>query len=391
MRTVFARRVISRVPPLARGFNSSRPALHRVSNFNAGPAGLPLGVLETAQKDLTNFQGSGMSVMELSHRSKEFDGIIKTAEKDLRDLLKVPDNYKVLFVQGGASSQFAAVPLNLFKDGGSAEYLVTGGWSKKAFAEAKKYGNPEKIVDASDKNFTYIPEQSSWPRSTKTPAYLHYCANETVHGVEFPYYPSVAEGQALVGDFSSNFCSGPIDVSKFGVIYAGAQKNVAPSGMTVVIVREDLLGDAADITPTMFDYATQAKNDSLYNTPPCWTIYMAGLNFQHLKELGGLDTMLKINQEKAATLYDLIDGSDFFHSPVEKSVRSKMNVPFRVGRGQGDEELEAKFIKEATQEGMVGLKGHRSVGGCRASIYNSVTLEDIHKLADFMVKFEKNN
>lgn len=364
---------------------------YRAKNFNAGPAGLPMAVLEKAHKEFFNFQGSGMGVMELSHRSKEFDAVAVKAENDLVELLGVPDTHKVVFMQGGASTQMAAVPLNLLGENKKADQIVTGAWSKKAFAEGKKYGDINLVATSADKNFSYIPDPSTWSLDPQA-SYLQYCDNETVHGVEFGFVPE-AGGVPLVADMSSNFCSKPVDVSKFGLIYAGAQKNVGPSGTTVVIARKDWLGKQMDICPTMLNYDIQASNSSMYNTPPCWGIYMCGLVFEWLQGVGGLEAMAKINTKKAATLYGKIAESPMFHSPVAEDCRSKMNVPFRVGTAEdgtpGNEALEKEFIGEATKAGLIGLKGHRSVGGCRASIYNSVTQEDVEALVDFMNKFEK--
>jgi phosphoserine aminotransferase len=361
----------------------------RVANFNAGPATLPVPVLEEAQRDLINWKGCGMGVMEMSHRSKEYDSIHQKATADIGELLNVPSNYKIMFVQGGASSQFASVPLNLISRTGKADYLVTGAWSKAAAAEGKRLGGDVNIAaTGAETNFTVIPDRSTW-NLTKDAAYLSFCDNETVHGVEFPGVPDV--DALLVADMSSNFISKPVDVSKYGVIYAGAQKNVGPSGVTIVIVREDLIGNALPTTPKMLDWKTMADKESLYNTPPCWSIYMAGLVFDYTKKLGGLKGMQERNQEKANLLYSTIEGSDFFHSPVDPSCRSVMNVPFRIGKGQGDEAIEAKFVKESKAAGMEGLKGHRSVGGCRASIYNSVTLDNVQQLVTFMKDFETAN
>lgn len=369
---------------LSRSFSTA----FRAKNFNAGPAGLPMAVLEQAHKDFFNYGGSGMGVQEMSHRSKEFDGIAVRATESLRNLLNVPDNYKIVFMQGGASSQFYSVPANLIGDG-VGEQVVTGSWSRGALKESSRLFNVQEAANSSDKNFTYIPDVSTWNRAENS-AYIAYCANETVHGVEFPDAPDVGN-TPLVADMSSNFCSRPVDVSKFGLIYAGAQKNVGPSGATVVIVREDLLGNARPECPTMLNYETHVNADSMYNTPPCWQIYMCGLVFDWLHTQGGLAGIGEINAKKANHLYDYIDNSNYFHAPVERSVRSKMNVPFRVGAGEPNEETEKKFISEATEAGLIGLKGHRSVGGCRASIYNSVTYEDVSALVDFMHKFEKSN
>lgn len=367
---------------------------YRAKNFNAGPAGLPMAVLDKAYSEFYNFNGSGMSIMEMSHRSKDMDAVAIKAESDLCDLLSIPDTHKVLFLQGGATSQAAAVPLNLMGANKKADHIVTGAWSKKAFAEAKKYGTINLATTSADKNFSYIPDPSTWNLDSEA-SFVHYCANETIHGVAFDYIPET-NGIPLVGDFSSTFCSQPVDISKFGVLYAGAQKNVGPSGVTVVIVRKDLVGKAQDICPVMLEYEPHVKNSSMYNTPPCWGIYMSGLVFDWLKNsVGGLEGIAAINTKKAATLYGKIEESPMFHSPVHEACRSKMNVPFRVGTkadgSMGSDELEKKFISEATAAGLVGLKGHRSVGGCRASIYNSVTQGDVETLVDFMHTFEKNN
>jgi len=362
----------------------------RVVNFNAGPAGLPVAVLGEAQRDLLNWKGCGMGVMEMSHRSKEYESIHNKAIEDLGKLMNIPKNYKVLFVQAGASNQFSMVPLNLLPAGGSADYMVTGSWSQASIKEAKKFGKVNAAYDGSAKKFTSIAEPSEWKLDSKA-AYLSYCDNETVHGVEFPSVPVPPAGVTLVADMSSNFLSRPVDVSKFGLIYAGAQKNVAPSGVVVVIVREDLVGKAAANCPVMLDYKTYSDSNSLYNTPPCWPIYIAGLVFDYNLQQGGLNALQKLSAAKSGVLYETIDGSDFYHAPVEKRVRSRMNVPFRVGKGQPDEAMEKKFLAEAVKEGMQGLPGHRSVGGCRASLYNSVSLQDVHKLVDFMRKFEKAN
>lgn len=329
----------------------------------------------------------------MSHRSKEFDKVAVTAEENLKMLLKVPDNYKIMFLQGGATSQFAAVPLNLLGANQKADHIVTGEWSKKAMAEAKKYGTTNLVATSADKNFSYIPAENTWKLS-KDASYVHYCVNETIGGVEFNFVPETG-GVPLVGDFSSTFCSQPIDVAKFGVVYAGAQKNVGPSGVTIVIARKDLLGKAAPICPVMLQWDIHAKDSSMYNTPPCWSIYICGLVFEWLKSIGGLEGMAAINAKKADTLYGKIASGKMYFSPVAENCRSKMNVPFRVGTSKegkpGNEELEKKFISEANKAGMVGLAGHRSVGGCRASIYNSVTQEDVDALVDFMNKFEKTN
>ncbi|KAL8549937.1 hypothetical protein ACS0TY_008679 [Phlomoides rotata] len=357
----------------------------RVFNFAAGPAILPENVLLKAQSELYNWNGSGMSVMEMSHRGKEFLSIIQKAESDLRSLLNIPENYSVLFLQGGATTQFAAIPLNLCKPDDVVDYIVTGSWGDKAFKEAAKYCKPTTIWSGKSEKYTKIP---SFDALEQTPGarYLHICANETIHGVEFKDYPKPAdESTILVADMSSNFCSKPVDVTKFGVIYAGAQKNVGPSGVTIVIIRKDLIGNAHPITPVMLDYKIHADNDSLYNTPPCYGIYMCGLVFDDLISQGGLSEVEKNNEKKAQILYDAIDGSKgFYRCPVEKSVRSLMNVPFTLAKP----ELEAEFVKEAAKEKMVQLKGHRSVGGMRASIYNAMPLAGIQKLVNFMKDFQ---
>ncbi|XP_057448948.1 phosphoserine aminotransferase 2, chloroplastic-like [Lotus japonicus] len=357
----------------------------RVFNFAAGPATLPENVLLKAQSELYNWRGSGMSVMEMSHRGKEFLSIIQKAESDLRTLLQIPPEYSVLFLQGGATSQFAAVPLNLCAANDAVDYIVTGSWGDKAFKEAQKYSKPKVIWSGKSEKYTKIPcfdelEQNPDAR------FLHICANETIHGVEFKDYPTPKNASGiLVGDMSSNFCSKPVDVSRFGVIYAGAQKNVGPSGVTIVIIRKDLIGNAQGVTPVMFDYKIHDDNNSLYNTPPCYGIYMCGLVFEDLLEQGGLKEVEKKNKKKGELLYNAIDeSSGFYRCPVEKSVRSLMNVPFTLEKA----ELEAEFIKEAAKEKMVQLKGHRSVGGMRASIYNAMPLAGVEKLVAFMKDFQ---
>lgn len=360
----------------------------RVFNFAAGPATLPENVLKKAESELYNWRGSGMSVMEMSHRGKEFLSIIQKAESDLRTLLNIPSDYTVLFLQGGATSQFAAVPLNLCKPDDRVDYLVTGSWGDKSFKEAQKYSKPKVIWSGKSEKYTKIPSFDELTQSQDA-RYLHICANETIHGVEFKEYPMPENRDALlVADMSSNFCSKPVDVSKFALIYAGAQKNVGPSGVTVVIVRNDLIGNAQEITPVMFDYKIHAENKSLYNTPPCYGIYMCGLVFEDLLAQGGLSEVEKKNAKKAGILYDAIDGSKgFYRCPVEKSVRSLMNVPFTLEKT----ELEAEFVKEAAKENMVQLKGHRSVGGMRASIYNAMPLAGVEKLVAFMKDFQANH
>ncbi len=358
--------------------------MSRVYNFSAGPSMLPLPVLEQAAVEMTDYNGSGMSVMEMSHRSPVYDAIIKEAEKDLRTLMNIPDNYKVLFLQGGASTQFAAVPLNLMKNG-KADYVVSGQFSKKAFEEAKKYGDVECIASSKDRNFTYIPDIT--PDMVRPDAdYVHVCYNNTIFGTKYPEVPNVGD-KVLVADMSSCILSEPIDVTKFGLIYAGAQKNMAPAGLTVVIVREDLLGTAKEFTPVMLDYKTMADNDSMYNTPPCYAIYVAGLVYKWLLGLGGLEAMKKINERKAAILYDFLDSSKLFKPVADKKYRSMMNVTFVTG----DADLDKKFCKEADAAGFKNVKGHRSVGGMRASIYNAMPTEGVEALVEFMKKFEAEN
>ena len=357
--------------------------MDRVFNFSAGPAALPLEVLQQAQAELVNWHGSGMSVMEMSHRGKEYMGIQAEAEADLRELMGIPANYKVLFLQGGASLQFAMVPMNLLRGKASADYLNTGEWSKKAIKETKKYGAVNVVASSEDKNFSYAPAQSQWKLDPNA-AYVHITQNETIGGVEIFWTPETGS-VPLVSDMSSTILSRPIDVSKFGLIYAGAQKNIGPAGLTIVIVREDLLGQTVAGTPTMMDYAIQAENDSMYNTPPTYAIYIAGLVFKMLKAKGGLAAMEKHNRAKAQILYDVLDASSFFASPVARENRSLMNIPFTLKNAELDEE----FLKGAKARGMIQLKGHRSVGGMRASIYNAMPVEGVQALADYMKEFEK--
>ncbi|PNH11062.1 Phosphoserine aminotransferase, chloroplastic [Tetrabaena socialis] len=380
--------VVSRVPSVRVQATVAMPAASsaavlphgRVFNFSAGPAMLPVDVLERAQADLINWQGSGMSIMEMSHRGKEFESVIQKAEADLRTLLNIPANYKVLFLQGGASTQFSMIPLNLAKAGETVDYVVTGAWSKKAVEEAKKYTNVNIAAKGDNKS---IPEVSTWKLSPDA-RYVHYCDNETIGGVEFKSAPDVGD-RVLVSDMSSNFVSKPVDVAKYGLIYAGAQKNVGPSGVTIVIVREDLVGHVRAEAPGMLDYKIHVENDSMYNTPPCWSIYICGLVFERLLKLGGLEAMQKLNQEKAALLYDTIAASNgFYNSPVDPAVRSLMNVPFTI---PSSPDLEKAFVKEAEKAGMLQLKGHRSVGGMRASIYNAMPMEGVQKLVAFMKEF----
>ena len=357
----------------------------RVYNFSAGPAVLPESVLREAAEEMLDYKGCGMSVMEMSHRSKVFDDIIKDAEKDLRELMNIPDNYKVLFLQGGASLQFAAIPMNLMKNK-VADYIVTGQWAKKAFAEAKLYGTANKIATSEDKTFSYIPDCSDLPISEDAD-YVYICENNTIYGTKFHELPNT-KGKPLVSDVSSCFLSEPVDVEKYGIIYAGVQKNAGPAGLQIVIIREDLItDDVLPGTPTMMKYKTQADADSLYNTPPCYDIYICGKIFKWIKDMGGLEEMKKYNEKKAAILYDFLDSSKMFKGTVEKKDRSLMNVPFVTG----DQELDAKFIKAATEAGFVNLKGHRTGGGMRASIYNAMPIEGVEKLVAFMKKFEEEN
>ncbi|CAA0100635.1 Phosphoserine aminotransferase [BD1-7 clade bacterium] len=357
----------------------------RVHNFCAGPAALPLEVLEQAQQEMLDWQGAGLSVMEMSHRSPEIVKIFEEAEQDLRDLMAIPDDYAVLFLQGGASTQFSAIPLNLLGDKGAADYVNTGQWSKKAIKEAKRYADVNVVASSEDDNFASIPAFDSWNLNADA-AYLHYTPNETIGGVEFFWEPET-QGVPLVADMSSTILSRPVDVSKFGVIYAGAQKNIGPAGLTLVIVRKDLLGNAADATPTMLDWKTIADNDSMYNTPPTYAVYLAGLVFKWLKKQGGLDAMEQINRRKAEKLYGYIDASDFYANPVEIASRSLMNVPFTLANA----DLDKAFLKGADEIGLLNLKGHRSVGGMRASIYNAVPEQAIDDLIAYMQKFAAEN
>jgi phosphoserine aminotransferase len=359
--------------------------MSKVYNFSAGPAVLPAEVLERARAEMTDWGGSGMSVMEMSHRSKEFMSIAAAAEQDLRELMAIPDNYKVLFLQGGASSQFAMVPLNLLRGNKTADYVNTGAWSKKAIAEAKRFCEVNVAASSEADNFTSVPAFDQWQRNTDA-AYLHYTPNETIGGVEFDWIPETGD-VPLAADMSSTILSRPVDVGRYGVIYAGAQKNIGPAGLTVVIVRDDLIGQAQPGTPTMFDYKTHADSGSMYNTPPTYGWYLAGLVFQWLKGLGGLEQMAQINRRKAAKLYAAIDASDFYRNPVQTDCRSWMNVPFTLA----DPELDATFLAQAKQAGLITLKGHRSVGGMRASIYNAMPEAGVDALIAFMAEFEKRN
>ncbi|ALP53187.1 3-phosphoserine/phosphohydroxythreonine aminotransferase [Candidatus Tenderia electrophaga] len=357
----------------------------RIYNFSAGPAMLPEAVLRQAQDEMLDWQGSGMSVMEMSHRGKEFMSIAEQAEADLRQLMAIPDNYKVLFLQGGASSQFAMVPMNLLRGKQGADYVNTGSWSKKAIAEAKRYCQLNLAATTEDSTFTRAPAQSELKLDPDA-AYVHYTPNETIGGVEFNYIPDTGD-VPLVADMSSTILSRPMDVSKFGVIYAGSQKNIGPAGLTVVIVRDDLIGQTLDGTPTMFDYAAHAEAGSMYNTPPTYAWYLAGLVFAHLKQQGGLEAMAQINRNKAMKLYAAIDNSDFYANPVEPESRSWMNVPFTLANA----ELDAEFLKQASARGLQTLKGHRSVGGMRASIYNAMPEAGVDALIEFMAEFERKH
>ena len=359
--------------------------MKRVYNFSAGPACLPEEVLKEAAEEMLDYNGSGMSVMEMSHRSLAFDQIIRTAEQDLRDLMQIPDNYKVLFLQGGASQQFAMIPMNLMKNR-VADYIVTGQWAKKAWQEAQKYGKANKIASSEDKTFSYIPDCSDLPISPDAD-YVYICENNTIYGTKFKELPNT-KGKTLVADVSSCFLSEPVDVTKYGIIYGGVQKNIGPAGMVIAIIREDLITeDVLPGTPTMLTYKTHADAGSLYNTPNCYCIYMCGKVFKWLKKNGGLSAMKEKNEKKAAILYNYLDESRLFHGTVEKKDRSLMNVPFVTG----DKELDAKFVKEAEAAGLVNLKGHRTVGGMRASIYNAMPLEGVEALVAFMKKFEEEN
>ncbi len=357
----------------------------RVYNFSAGPAVLPEEVLKEAAEEMLDYKGTGMSVMEMSHRSKAFQTIIEPAEQDLRDLLHIPDNYKVLFLQGGASLQFAMIPMNLMKHK-KANYIITGQWAKKAYQEAKKYGEAKAIASSEDKTYSYIPDCSDLPIDEDAD-YVYICENNTIYGTKFKTLPNT-KGKTLVADVSSCFLSEPMDVTKYGVIYGGVQKNIGPAGVAIAIIREDLITEEVlPGTPTMLKYKIHADNDSLYNTPPCYGIYICGKVFQWLKNMGGLEVMKERNEKKAKLLYDFLDESELFRGTVEKKDRSLMNVPFVTG----NEELDAKFVKEAKEAGLENLKGHRTVGGMRASIYNAMPLEGVEKLVEFMREFEKRN
>ena len=357
----------------------------RVFNFSAGPAVLPEEVLRQAQEEMLDWHGSGMSVMEMSHRGKEFMSIAAAAESDLRELLAVPPSYKVLFLQGGATTQFAMVPMNLLRGRTVADYIHSGEWAKKAIAEARKFCAVNVAASGEDRKFTYAPPQSAWNLSPQA-AYVHYTGNETIGGVEFHWIPATGD-VPLVCDLSSSLLSRPLDVSRFSLIYAGAQKNIGPAGLTIVIVREDLIGYAGASVPSMLDYKIQSDNESMFNTPPTYAIYVAGLVFQWLKRRGGLTEMEKVNLAKAGLIYDVLDASRFYHSPVAREDRSRMNVPFTLA----DASLDEEFLKQAKQRGLIQLKGHRSVGGMRASIYNAMPMDGVRTLVEFMQDFERRH
>ena len=359
--------------------------MSRVINFSAGPAALPEDVLAQARDEMLDWHGSGMSVMEMSHRGKEFISIAAQAEADLRELMAIPADYRVLFLQGGAIAENAIIPMNLLRGKSSADYVNTGEWSKKSIQEAKKYCRVNVAASAEDQNFTYVPAQSTWKLSADA-AYVHICTNETIGGVEYHWVPDTGN-VPLVADMSSHILSRPVDVARYGLIYGGAQKNVGPAGLTLVIVRDSLIGEALPITPSAFDFKLQAEADSMYNTPPTYAIYIAGLVFAWLKKLGGLAAIEQRNIAKAKLLYDYLDGSRFFSSPVRPVDRSRMNVPFKLR----DESLDDAFLKATQAAGMVQLKGHRSVGGMRASIYNAMPIEGVARLLEVMRDFETRN
>ena len=359
--------------------------MSRVYNFSAGPAVLPESVLKEAANEMLDYRGTGMSVMEMSHRSKAYQTIIDEAEADLRKVLGIPDNYKVLFLQGGASQQFAMIPMNLMKNK-VADYIITGQWAKKAWQEAKLYGQANAVASSADKTFSYIPDCSDLPISADAD-YVYICENNTIYGTKFHTLPNT-KGKDLVSDVSSCFLSEPVDVTKYGMLYGGVQKNIGPAGVVIAVIREDLIReDVLPGTPTMLRYKTHADNGSMYNTPPAYGIYICGKVFKWLLEMGGLEVMKERNEKKAAVLYDFLDASELFHGTVVKKDRSLMNVPFVTG----DTELDAKFVREATEAGFVNLKGHRTVGGMRASIYNAMPMEGVQKLVQFMEKFEAEN
>ncbi len=361
-------------------------AASRIFNFGAGPAAMPIEVLEKAKWELVNWHEAGMSVMEMSHRGKDFVKIAAEAEADLRTLAAIPSSYKVLFLQGGATMHFSAVPMNLMGTRKKADFVNTGEWSKKAISEAKKFGEASVIASSEDRNFTYVPKESSWKRS-KDAAYLHICSNETIGGVEFQWAPRTEDDIPIVADMSSHILSRPLDVSKYGLIYAGAQKNIGPAGLVIVIVREDLIGHPLPGTPNVLDYKQMADTDSMLNTPPTFSVYLAGLTFKWLLERGGLAGIEKVNVRKAKRLYDYIDSQDFYANPVAKEDRSRMNVPFTLR----DTSLEAAFLAGAEAIGLSQLKGHRSVGGMRASIYNAMPVEGVEALVAFMEEFRRQH
>jgi len=360
--------------------------LKRAHNFNAGPSGLPVSVLQQAQAELLDFRGTGMSVMEISHRSKEFEAVIQTAEADLRDLMNIPQNYKILFLQGGASLQFAMIPMNFRSSGQSADYIVTGTWSKTAFKEAQKLGMTKSAASTEADNFNRLPVQGELKLDPNA-AYLHFTSNETIHGVEYFSEPVAPAEVPLVCDASSDFISRPVDVAKYGLIYAGAQKNAGPAGVTVVILRDDLLARVPENLPAMLDFKLQVTTGSMHNTPPCFSVYMVGLVLKWAKEIGGLSEIARRSREKADWIYKTIDNSGGFYRGHAKSDRSVMNVTFRLP----SEDLENTFATEAKKQNLIGLKGHRSVGGLRASIYNAMTVEGVHVLVDFMKEFQRKN
>ena len=359
--------------------------MSRVYNFSAGPSMLPEEVLKIAASELLEYGSSGQSVMEMSHRSKEYDAIIKETEKDLREIMNIPDNYEVLFLQGGASTQFAMIPLNLMNKNKKADFVITGQWANKAYKEAARYGNARAVASSADKTYSYIPKTTAADFDPEAD-YVHICMNNTIYGTLYKDLPETGD-VPLIADISSCILSEPIDVSKFGMLYAGAQKNLAPAGVTIVIVRKDLLGNAMDITPTMLNYVTHSENESMFNTPPTYTIYVAGLVLKWIKRMGGLTAMKELNEKKAAILYNFLDNSKMFKGTVVPEDRSLMNVPFITG----NEELDKKFVAEAKAAGFINLKGHRSVGGMRASIYNAMPIEGVEKLVAFMAKFEEEN
>jgi len=357
----------------------------RAINFSAGPAALPEEVLKLAASEMLDWHGSGMSVMEMSHRGKEFIAIHAEAEADLRELLAVPKNYKVLFMQGGAIAENAIVPMNMLRGRSVADYVNTGEWSKKSIKEAQKYCKVNVAASSEDRNFSYIPAFDTW-KLNKDAAYVHICSNETIGGLEYHWVPNTGD-VPLVADMSSHILSRPVDVSRYGLIYGGAQKNIGPAGLTIVIVRDDLIGQALPVTPSAFDYKQQADNDSMFNTPPTYAIYIAGLVFKWLKKQGGLAEIEKHNVAKSALLYDYLDASKFFISPIDRKDRSRMNVPFKLK----DESLDGEFLKGAEARGMVQLKGHRAVGGMRASIYNAMSMDGVQKLVEYMREFESRH